>query len=45
VIPKASRRDHANENAGAGGLHLSDADYARIDRAFPRGKPRALPVL
>ena len=45
VIPKASRRDHANENAGAGALHLTDADCARIDAAFPRGKPRALPMI
>jgi diketogulonate reductase-like aldo/keto reductase len=45
VIPKASRRDHAHENAGAGALHLTDADCARIDRAYPRGKPRALPML
>ena len=37
VIPKASRRDHASENAGAGGLHLTDADVARIDAAFPLG--------
>ena len=45
VIPKASRRAHASENAGAGALHLTDADTARIDAAFPRGKPRPLPVL
>jgi diketogulonate reductase-like aldo/keto reductase len=45
VIPKSSRRDHASENAGAGALHLSGADYARIEAAFPRGKPRPLPVL
>jgi diketogulonate reductase-like aldo/keto reductase len=45
VIPKASRRDHASENAGAGALRLSGADYARIEAAFPRGKPRPLPVL
>ena len=45
VIPKASRRDHASENAGAGVLHLTDADFARIERAFPRGKPRSLPVI
>jgi diketogulonate reductase-like aldo/keto reductase len=44
VIPKASRRDHASENAGAGALHLTDADVARIDAAFPLGKPRALPM-
>lgn len=45
VIPKASRRDHAAENAGAGALHLTDADCVRIDAAFPRGKPRPLPML
>ena len=45
VIPKASRRDHASENAGAGALRLTDTDTARIDAAFPRGKPRPLPVL
>src|SRR5580704_12375722 len=45
VIPKASQRDHASENAGAGALHLTDAEAARIDTAFPRGKPRQLPVL
>jgi diketogulonate reductase-like aldo/keto reductase len=45
VIPKASRRDHASENAGAGALRLTDADNARIDAAFPRGKPRPLPTL
>ena len=45
VIPKASRREHASENAGAGALRLTAADYARIDAAFPRGKPRPLPVL
>jgi diketogulonate reductase-like aldo/keto reductase len=45
VIPKASRRDHATENAGAGALHLTDAECTRIDRAYPRGKPRALPMI
>jgi len=45
VIPKASHRDHASENAGAGALHLTDADCDRIDAAFPRGKPRSLPML
>jgi diketogulonate reductase-like aldo/keto reductase len=45
VIPKAARRDHAADNAGAGALHLTDADCARIDAAFPRGKARALPML
>jgi diketogulonate reductase-like aldo/keto reductase len=45
VIPKASQRDHASENAGAGALHLTAAEAARIDAAFPRGKPRPLPTL
>jgi diketogulonate reductase-like aldo/keto reductase len=45
VIPKASQRDHASENAGAGALHLTEADAARIEAAFPRGKPRPLPTL
>jgi diketogulonate reductase-like aldo/keto reductase len=40
VIPKAARIAHVTENAGAAGLELSDADLARIDAAFPRGKPR-----
>src|SRR5262249_22089849 len=37
AIPKASRAEHAAENAGAGDLNLSDAEFARIDDAFPRG--------
>jgi diketogulonate reductase-like aldo/keto reductase len=46
TIPKASRADHVVENAGAGDLRLSDADLARIDRAFPIGpRPRSLPML
>jgi diketogulonate reductase-like aldo/keto reductase len=45
AIPKASRSEHASENAGAGALHLSPADYARIDAAFPGGKPRPLPMI
>jgi diketogulonate reductase-like aldo/keto reductase len=45
VIPKASRRDHTSENAGAGTVHLTGADYDRIDAAFPRGKARSLPML
>jgi diketogulonate reductase-like aldo/keto reductase len=46
AIPKASRPEHAAENAGAGDLKLSDAELARIDDAFPRG-PRLgeLPML
>jgi diketogulonate reductase-like aldo/keto reductase len=46
VIPKAAGIDHVAENAAAGSLHLSAADVARIDAAFPRGKPRrGLPMI
>jgi diketogulonate reductase-like aldo/keto reductase len=46
AIPKASNPEHAAENAAAGDLQLTDAELARIDRAFPRGpRPRALPTL
>lgn len=46
AIPKASRPEHAAENAGAGALELTAADIAALDRAFPRGpKPRGLPML
>jgi diketogulonate reductase-like aldo/keto reductase len=46
TIPKASRPDHTTENAGAGDLRLTEAELARIDRAFPLGpRPRMLPVL
>jgi diketogulonate reductase-like aldo/keto reductase len=46
AIPKASSPRHAEENAGAGDLRLSDDEIDRIDRAFPRGpRPDTLPVL
>jgi diketogulonate reductase-like aldo/keto reductase len=46
AIPKASNPEHAEENAGAGALNLSDAELAKIDAAFPLGpRPRALPML
>jgi len=46
AIPKASRPDHAEENAAAGDIALTAADIAAIDRAFPRGpKPRGLLML
>jgi diketogulonate reductase-like aldo/keto reductase len=46
VIPKASKPDHAADNARAGGLKLSDDEFSRIDAAFPRGrKPRSLPMI
>lgn len=46
AIPKASRAEHAADNAGAGNLKLSDGEIATLDKAFPRGpKPRSLPML
>jgi diketogulonate reductase-like aldo/keto reductase len=46
AIPKASSIAHVVDNAGAAGLHLSDAELARIDAAFPRGRARrGLPMI
>lgn len=46
AIPKASSIVHAEENAAAGELRLSEAEIRSIDAAFPRGpRPRSLPVL
>jgi diketogulonate reductase-like aldo/keto reductase len=46
TIPKASNPEHAAENAGAGGLHLTEAEFARIERTFTLGPPpRSLPML
>jgi diketogulonate reductase-like aldo/keto reductase len=46
VIPKATSVVHVNENAAAANLSLSDEELARIDAAFPRGKPRrGLPMI
>jgi diketogulonate reductase-like aldo/keto reductase len=46
TIPRATRPEHAAENAGAGELRLTEAELARIDEAFPLGpRPRVLPVL
>jgi diketogulonate reductase-like aldo/keto reductase len=46
AIPKASSPEHAAENAAAGDLRLTEAELARIDRAFPRGpRLRGLPTL
>jgi diketogulonate reductase-like aldo/keto reductase len=40
AIPKASRPEHAEENAAAGDLVLSDDEIARIEEAIPRGPRR-----
>jgi diketogulonate reductase-like aldo/keto reductase len=45
VIPKASNAAHIADNAGAFDLELSEAEMARIDAAFPRGRRRALPMI
>ncbi len=46
VIPKASRLAHVAENAAAATLEFSAAELARIDAAFPRGRPRrGLPTI
>jgi len=46
AIPKASSPEHAADNAGAGTLSLTDAEFARLDTAFPLGpRPRRLPML
>ena len=46
AIPKASKPEHAAENAGSAGLELSEAELGRIDKAFPRGpRPRELPTI
>lgn len=45
TIPKASRSEHAVENAGAGKLRLTNEELARIDQAFPLGRrPSSLPT-
>jgi diketogulonate reductase-like aldo/keto reductase len=46
AIPKASSVVHAEENAKAGNLELSDAEVASIDAAFSRGRPpTSLPMI
>jgi diketogulonate reductase-like aldo/keto reductase len=46
TIPKASRLEHVEENAGAGDFRLSESELARIDAAYPPGEPpRELPML
>ncbi len=46
AIPKAASLEHIAENAGAGDLHLTEAEIAQIDQAFPLGsRPGHLPML
>jgi diketogulonate reductase-like aldo/keto reductase len=44
AIPKASRPEHVDDNAG-GAIRLSDDEIARVDRAFPLGRSAALPII
>jgi diketogulonate reductase-like aldo/keto reductase len=45
AIPKASRLEHATENAQAGDLRLTDNELSRMDQTFPLGPPpRSLPM-
>ena len=46
AIPKASRAEHAADNAAAGELVLGHHEIAALDNAFPLGvRPRGLPML
>jgi len=46
TIPKASSAGHAEDNAGAATLRLTEAELDRIEVAFPLGsRPRRLPML
>ena len=45
TIPKTADRRHCEENAGAGTLRLSKDEVARIEAAFPRGRPRRLAMI
>lgn len=40
AIPKAARVAHVEENARAGDLRLDPAEIARLEAAFPLGRPR-----
>jgi hypothetical protein len=44
AFSKAASSVHAKENAEAGDIHLTDAEIAAVDAAFPRGsRPATLP--
>ena len=46
TIPKASHPAHVEQNAGAGAVHLTGEDLARLDAVFPRGRARpGVPML
>jgi diketogulonate reductase-like aldo/keto reductase len=46
AIPKAADSRHMADNAAAGDLALGEGDIARLDAAFPLGRPgRSLPMI
>jgi diketogulonate reductase-like aldo/keto reductase len=45
AIPKASKAEHAEDNAGAGDLKLTPQDIERIDKALPLGRKKSLPMI
>lgn len=46
TIPKASRVEHVEDNAGAGELRLTGAEMAKLEAAFPLGRAsRGVPML
>jgi diketogulonate reductase-like aldo/keto reductase len=46
AIPKAAGLEHTAENAAAADLHLTEAEIAQIDQAFPlSSRPGHLPML
>jgi diketogulonate reductase-like aldo/keto reductase len=45
AIPKAADPAHAAENAAAAALRLTETEIAKIDAAFPVGRPRGLAMI
>ncbi len=45
AIPKAAKAEHAADNARAGDLVLSADEIGRLDKAFPLGRPKRLPMI
>lgn len=45
TIPKASRAEHVEDNAGANAIALSDGEIAALEAALPLGSRRGLPFL
>lgn len=45
TIPKSSRVEHVEDNAGASAIRLADEDVTELEAAFPLGPPGGLPVI